>query len=65
MPLSERFPSSPHPGDPRPGECLVGDLDVPLVAEFIREELLRGTIRTLPAGRGRVLIIPSDAWSAH
>lgn len=47
-----------------PGDYLIGDPDAPELAEFVRGELLRGTIRTIPAGRGRILIVPSDAWGA-
>ena len=57
------FPTALPPGDPRRADCLIGDLDDPVLAAFIRGELLRGTIRTVPARRGRILVVPSDAWS--
>lgn len=52
------------PGDPRRTDCLICDADDPVVAEFIRAELLRGTIRTVPTRRRGILVVPSDSWSA-
>jgi hypothetical protein len=62
MSLLRGLPTAVRPGDARRGDCLIGDADDPVLAEFIRGELLLGTIRTAPAGRGRILIVPSDAW---
>jgi hypothetical protein len=49
--------------DPRLCDYLIADIRSPVIREFVRREVLWGTIRTIPAGRDRLLIVPGDFWS--
>ena len=42
-------------------EGIIVDPEVPTIREFLRLSVMDGLIRTVPAGQGRVLILPSAA----
>ena len=43
-------------------ERVAVDPRAPHMLEFLREEVLRGTIRVVPDGRKRLVILPSMRW---
>ncbi len=44
-------------------ESLIVDPSAPAVREFLRQATIEGLIRTVPAGPGRVFVLPSRCWS--
>jgi hypothetical protein len=51
----------------RPDLCdsFLMDPNAPVMAEFLREEMLRGTLCTIPLGGGRVMVCPTWEWSRN
>jgi hypothetical protein len=43
-------------------ECVVADPSIPPAREFILQEVRRGTVRTVPLSRDRLLIVPTGVW---
>jgi hypothetical protein len=41
---------------------LTVDPDSPCMRDFVLRHVLKGTIRVIPAGRGKLAIIPTSAW---
>jgi len=41
---------------------LTVDANAPCMRDFVQRHVLKGTIRVIPAGRGKLAIIPTGAW---
>ena len=44
-------------------EAILVDPATPFVREFLRQAILDGMARTVPAGPGRVLVLPTARWT--
>jgi hypothetical protein len=47
---------------PKDSMPLTVDPNAPCMRDFVLRHVLRGTIRVIPAGRGKLAIIPTSAW---
>ena len=54
--LSSRYEASKH------SALLTVDPNTPCMRDFVLRHVLKGTIRVIPAGRGKLAIIPTRAW---
>ena len=53
---SNRYETSKH------STPLTVDPNAPCMRDFVLRHVLKGTIRVIPAGRGKLAIIPTGAW---
>ena len=60
-PLRPSRPSSRHETSKHSTRWTV-DPNAPWMRDFVLRHVLKGTIRVIPAGRGKLAIIPTGAW---
>ena len=58
----QRSRASSRYGTSKDSTPLTVDPNAPCMRDFVLRHVLKGTIRVIPAGRGKLAIIPTSAW---